>query len=140
MMLITYDFISLDEVISNDPIDASKELLKSWEDPIGSIRLMTGASCKPVEVQVEVDWDKAHVAVQRRDMEGQQADANTTDVFAEAKWNKIQAVNVEVEHVFELGKEIEEAQYLTFTVKNVPKSNFSLSEPDGKIETKPDFR
>ena len=80
-----------DNCYSNDPENKKGPKLKSWQDPIGSIRHLDGIDCKSVYVSTTIDWTKAtteHKATVSQTFEGK----NTTFEYSPASWQKINEV------------------------------------------------
>ena len=84
-----------DDCYSNDPENKKGPKLKTWQDPIGSIRHLHGIDCKSVSVSITIDWTKVtteHKATVSQTFEGK----NTTFEYSPASWQKIN----EVEAIF----------------------------------------
>ena len=81
----------LDDCYSNDPENKKGPKLKSWQDPVGSIRHLHGIDCKSVYVSITIDWTKVttdHKATVSQTFEGK----NTTFEYSPASWKKINEV------------------------------------------------
>ncbi len=57
---------------SNDPANAKGPKLRSWQDPIGSIRPMRGLNCTSLRVSVVLDWNRLAVKHQIEVVESHQ--------------------------------------------------------------------
>ena len=82
-----------DDCYSNDPENKKGPKLKTWQDPIGSIRHLHGIDCKSVSVSISIDWTKVtteHKATVSQTFEGK----NTTFEYSPASWQKINEVEV----------------------------------------------
>ena len=80
-----------DDCYSNDPENKKGPKLKTWQDPIGSIRHLHGIDCKSVSVSITIDWTKVtteHKATVSQRFEGK----NTTFEYSPASWQKINEV------------------------------------------------
>ena len=80
-----------DDCYSNDPENKKGPKLKSWQDPIGSIRHLHGIDCKSVSISIAIDWTKVtaeHKATVSQTFEGK----NTTFEYSPASWQKINEV------------------------------------------------
>ena len=81
-----------DDCYSNDPENKKGPKLKSWQDPIGSIRHLHGIDCKSVNISIAIDWTKVmteHKATVSQTFEGK----NTTFEYSPASWQKIKEVS-----------------------------------------------
>ena len=82
-----------DDCYSNDPENKKGPKLKSWQDPIGSIRHLHGIDCKSVNISIAIDWTKVmteHKATVSQTFEGK----NTTFEYSPASWQKINEVGI----------------------------------------------
>ncbi|XP_023329251.1 uncharacterized protein LOC111701974 [Eurytemora carolleeae] len=128
-----------DEVISNDPNVDGEDFLKSWETPIGSLRQIHGGNYNHHQVVVSVDWENVNISSEWFTLKTLE-DENTTEEFTNPIWNKIEVVNAQVEHRFQLSDGSLAPKYQVFSLDNVPKVNFSYTDESGKIDSKLDFR
>ena len=81
-----------DDCYSNDPENKKGPKLKTWQDPIGSIRPLHGTDCKSVSISIAMDWTKAttgHKATVSQTFEAK----NTTFEYSPATWQKINEVD-----------------------------------------------
>jgi hypothetical protein len=70
-------FLSTGDCHSNDPANAKGPKLRSWQDPIGSIRPMRGLNCTSLRVSVVLDWNSLAVKHQMEVVESHQVLAHT---------------------------------------------------------------
>ena len=87
----------LGDCFSNDPLNPKGPKLKSWQDPIGSLRPLTGKDWKRISVAVELDWGNVtteHETAVEETVEGK----NNTFNYAPPAWNRFNHVEAKVAH------------------------------------------
>ena len=95
-----------DDCYSNDPENKKGPKLKTWQDPIGSIRHLHGTDCKSVSISIAMDWTKAttgHKATVSQTFEAK----NTTFEYSPATWQKINEVTNFQQNLICLNKKVE---------------------------------
>jgi len=124
---------------SNDPENKKGPKLRSWQDPIGSIRPMRGLESKSLTVSISMAWDKLKAEHSREIVESIEAKNNAFD-YTPAEWNKVHPVSSLVSHSFKLKEPVKECTGTTFQVENVPKSGIPFTTTGTIMETGTDFR
>jgi len=128
-----------DDCYSNDPENKKGPKLKTWQDPIGSIRHLHGIDCKSVSVSISIDWTKVtteHKATVSQTFEGK----NTTFEYSPASWQKINEVEAVVRHKLNLFAPVNGLTGASTSLEGVPKQGFTFLENGNKLDTGTDFR
>ena len=82
---------------SNDPENNKGPKLKSWQDPVGSIRFLRGLECKAITVEVEMDWASVTTEHMTKVISTEE-EKNTTFEFLSPKWSRTSQVEGLVSH------------------------------------------
>ena len=68
-----------------------------WQDQVGSIRFLRGLDCKPITVEIEMDWNNVETEHLTRVVSTEE-EKNTTFDFITPKWTTISQVEALVSH------------------------------------------
>ena len=85
------------DCFSNDPINIKGPKLKSWQDPIGSIRPLTGKDVKRIAVTVELDWSKLQTDHEMKVVDIVEGKNNTFN-YVSPVWNRVNHIEATVSH------------------------------------------
>lgn len=124
---------------SNDPECKKGPKLKTWQDPVGSIRFLRGLDCKAITVEVCLDWSAVETEHLTRVVSTQE-EKNTTFDFMVPQWTRISQVEGEVSHKLTLSEPVQGIGGCSFNIEGVPKAGFPFTKAGNKLETGLDFR
>ena len=71
--------------------------MKSWQDPIGSVRPLTGLDCKRIIITVELDWASLKTEHETAVVNSVSGHNNTFN-YVPPTWTKFNHVESIVEH------------------------------------------
>jgi len=134
-VLYHHDF----DCFSNDPQNPKGPKLKTWQDPIGSVRPLTGTDWKRISVTVELDW--ANLKTEHEtEVENTVTGKNTSFDYAPPAWGRFNHVEAKVSHSFELSEAVSGISGCTFSLEGIPKAGTVFASYGNKLETGVDFR
>lgn len=127
------------DCFSNDPENKKGPKLKTWQDPIGSIRPIKGLDFKAISVTVAMDWGNITTEHLPTTIQSQEA-RNTTFAYVAADWERLSQVEGMVSHRLELSTPVSGLAGVTFSLEGVPKGGFAFTKFGNKLDTGLDFR
>ncbi|XP_023329323.1 uncharacterized protein LOC111702033 [Eurytemora carolleeae] len=127
------------ECFSNDPANPKGPKLRTWQEPIGSIRPIRGMDCTSLRVVVTMDWANLKAEHKMEVVETNEA-KNTKFEYEVPSWQRIKDVSSFVSHTFQLSEPVKGCTGVTFQLENVPKSGIPFTTSGTIMETGTDFR
>ena len=128
-----------DDCFSNDPENKKGPKLKTWQEPIGSMRHLRGTECRSVMVTIAMDWAAAsteHKTTITQTVEGK----NTTFDYCPSPWQKVAEVEGMASHSLVLEAPVPGLTGATVALEGVPKQGFTFLTLGNKLDTGTDFR
>jgi len=124
---------------SNDPENKKGPKLKSWQEPIGSVRFLRGVNCPTITARLEVDWAAVETQHSTSVLSTTEERNNSFD-WVSPTWTRVSQVEGRVAHQLELDEAVAGLAGVSFTLEGVPKQGFGFTQSGNKMETGTDFR
>jgi len=127
------------DCFSNDPANPKGPKLRSWQEPIGSVRPLRGLDWRCITVNVELDW-AGLTTNHQTDVVNKVEEKNNTFDYSPPSWDKYKHVEAKLEHKFVLSEPVPGIGGCTFYLEGVPKPGITFANVGNKFETGVDFR